>query len=138
MKAKWNTICDEQIQIGKNYKTQLRNLEKFYHQQIIETNRQLEQLIKQRAIENGEDLIIVRVEYYNVYGQSCDVDALWLSTEPVGIPQRVSLFDNTIHGRGKFDGLVKRVFRERVSEKEYSTVACPLNHRKIWSAEEMV
>lgn len=138
MKEKWNEICKDQKEIGIDYRTRQRNLEALYQEEMIETNSRLIFLLKEMAREKNQNLTIVRVEYYNVYGQSCDVDALWLSTEPVKITNRVSLFDNVVHGRGKFDGVVKKIYHVPVDERrEYNTLACPLNHRKMWSAEEM-
>ena len=132
---KWNEIVNIQIEEGKEHITRIKNIEKFYYKQVIETNNQLICLLKQEAKEALHDLLIVRVEFYNVYGQACDVDALWLSNEKVNVGDKVSLFDNSINSRGKYDGRVKTRYYVPVDDREFSTVACPYNKRKIWLAE---
>ena len=138
MKCKWREICKDQVQNGKDYLTRMKNIKRLYEEEIIKTNNQLVELLKERIREINDDLTIVRVEYYNVYGQVCDADALWLSVYPVRLTDRVSLYANNINGREKYDGIVRKIYQVPVSDKEFITVACPLNHRKFWSVEEIL
>lgn len=133
--AMLDLIVDTQRFYGEEYNRKLKALQEEYSHNIRTTNRAVVENHKKRNELLGKKNYVVRCEFYNTKGQYCDVDAFWTATEEPQHTQRVLLYDNVLHNRGKYQGYIKAIYEAPEYKVDYTTIAVPYNRQSFWSTE---